>query len=1082
MSRSQNAEKSMIYELQEERSFLNSLLQSLPDMIWIKGADGIYLTCNHEFERFFGASESEIRGKTDYDFVDKPLADFFRQHDKDAMNSPTPLINEEWITYASDGRRVLLETTKTAIRNQQGKIIGVLGIGHDITLRHRQQQEIQLSENRLNEAQALAKIGSWEMCLVTHELYWSEETFNIFNLPSCTFKPSYESFLDIIHPDDRELVIEKFNDAIEQRETYFVSHRILVEGQVKYVEEKGHTEYSESGEPIRTVGTIQDVTDRVRYDNELTRLQNLVDYCADGILVIDAETSKIIDSNSAAHQVLGYSKDQMLKLHLWDFSQMMKTPEDWEAKLPEFIAKLSASCSPEPFEDVHIHKDGTLIPVEITARYIETPEANYFISTTRDIRDRKAAERVIKERTDRYNAVLAISKDGFWSVNSSTLCLEEVNDRYCELSGYSKEELIGKKVSELDAEDDPKTVNQRTQQTINEGGAIFESFHRRKDGSLWPVEVSISYYPTLSGRAFAFFRDITERKQAEDQMKHLAYHDMLTNLPNRQLLADRLQQARLVAERSDSLLAICYLDLDQFKPINDRYGHAMGDKLLIEVSRVLQEELRASDTLARLGGDEFVFLLTDLDSIYHCEEVIQRVLDHVVHPYEIEGKRLHISASIGITIYPHDSSSPDSLIRHADQAMYQAKAKGRNTYCMYDPIEDQKLHKYHKAIAELEHAIADSQLTLHYQPRIDLITGKLSSVEALVRWNHPDRGLLAPDEFLPLIEGNALEIALGEWVLKTALDQHVEWLNDGDIIPVSVNISPIHIKQANFPAFIKELLSAYPENTAHSLELEILETGAISSTAQVSAVMSACTNLGIKFSLDDFGTGYSSLTYFHKLPISILKIDRDFVRDMLDSPQDQDIVEGVIRLADAIGRPVVAEGVESLELGLILHQLGCRYAQGYGIAKPMPGQKLKGWYQEYLRDNSWCTLHEKAKDIVGPYDTTVAIFTHKHWLAQVKSYIRSNLSDPPPNLDSSHCTFSRWYNGIGRFRYGESPLYKELDDKHEEVHCFAESLVEIATSGDYETALTELDTLDRKGDELIALINKISSSSGKTLA
>lgn len=318
--------------------------------------------------------------------------------------------------------------------------------------------------------------------------------------------------------------------------------------------------------------------------------------------------------------------------------------------------------------------------------------------------------------------------------------LIEVNDTYCQMSGYNREELIGKKVWELDVKHTEAEARANEELLMRQGGVLFESEHQRADGSIWPVEVSISYSPIQGGQLFAFLRDISERKQVERRIQHMAYHDVLTGLPNRELLSDRLHQLILQSQRNQNLLAICYLDLDGFKPINDRYGHQTGDQLLIRFARRLQDELRESDTLARLGGDEFVLLLADLDTIYHAEEIIQRVLESIALPFDIENSRMHISASIGVTLYPHDQSDPDTLLRHADQAMYKAKESGKNTYTLFDPVADHKMHAYRQAISEFSQALAESQLVLHYQPRIDLQTGEVASVEALVRWQHPQRG------------------------------------------------------------------------------------------------------------------------------------------------------------------------------------------------------------------------------------------------------------------------------------------------------------------------------------------------------
>ncbi|MGH1462683.1 MAG: EAL domain-containing protein [Neptuniibacter sp.] len=945
MNSSPGVKQELLKRLENERSFLKSLIQNLPDLIWMKDTEGVFLSCNHEFELFFGAKEEEILGLTDYDFVDREQADFFRENDKKAMHSSMPLVNEEWITYVTDKRKVLLETTKTAIHDDKGNLIGVLGIGHDVTERAVQEEKIRRSEAQLQDAQRLAQIGSWELDFEKDQLFWSEQVFQIFELDPTSFTPNYSAFLDAIHPEDKDLVNDAFHHSLLHQTPYSISHRLLVNGKVKYVEEQGETEYTQDGSPIRSVGTIQDVTQRTLNEIKLNRMESLADHSPDGIFIVEAETAKIVDANHAAYANLGFTEEEMLQLYVWDVSKGIDDLQSWKERVPGIIEENGL-----PFEDLHQHKDGHIIPVEITAKYIVEPDGHFFITTS---------------------------------------------------------------------------------------------------------------------------RDISERKLAEKKMHYMAYHDLLTHLPNRVLLSDRLHQAISISDRTNTLLTICYLDLDEFKPINDKYGHETGDELLVQFARRLEVELRDSDTLARLGGDEFILMLTGLDSIYQAEEIIQRVLASIELPFNIQNHRLFVSGSIGATIYPHDNSDPDTLIRHADQAMYKAKESGKNQYCLFDPVEDHKVHAYRNALNEFEIAIAESQLVLYYQPRINLQDGTLASVEALIRWNHPEKGFLQPAEFLPIIEGTKLEIALDEWVLRTALNQHMLWREAGNILPVSVNISPRNVQLQNFCNHIHELLGLYPKDVLQNLELEVVETGAIGNTSQVAEMMESCTQLGIQFSLDDFGTGYSSLTYFHRLPISILKIDRNFVCDMLSNPQDQDIVEGVIRLAQAINRPVVAEGVESIELGLMLLQLGCKYAQGYGIAKPMPAEDVFTWYNSFRNKSAWISLHKKEFNPTSSYDLNVAIFTHKVWLDKVKGYLHSDLSGKVPSLKGQSCQFNCWYQGIGEYRYGNHPLFPSVNNKHQALHQLAEKMIKMAVEGRLDDARTSIEELEQLGVELTRVLAEL---------
>lgn len=1055
-------------ELDRESSIVKSLIQNIPDLIWLKDPEGRYLSCNSKFESFFGASEQAIKGKTDYDFVDKNLADFFRKNDLKAMENNGISINEEWITFARTGEKVLLETSKVPLTDRHGENIGVLGIGHDITERKLHEESLQQSEAALKEAQRLANIGNWEFDLISQKLIWSEQVYRIFEVDQMSAKTSYKNHLKAIHPADRAAVKDAFKHALRVKQPFQIRHRLSLDGKIKHVEQQGLIEFDDNGRAIKLVGTIQDITERVKSETQLERLNHFINQSSDSVFIIDAATARIVDANGTACSTLGYRLDEITQLHVWNINNTLSGLADWKKWLPDLMKHQG-----EVFETKHRCRNGNIISVEINARYVEEADGNFFIAIVRDISERKKSEQLILESSQRYQAVLSSTKDGFWLTDILGVILD-VNDAYCSYSGYTRQELRGMKISQLDFNESESDVAGRIQQLIKDGSSIFETMHQRKDGSTWPVEISISYSDIQQGQFFVFLRDISERKQAEKQIQYMAYNDLLTGLPNRELLADRLDQAISQALRTDKLLAICYIDLDGFKPINDRFGHATGDRLLLQFARRIKQSLRKGDTIARLGGDEFTLILSNLESIYQGEEIVHRTLESIAQPFEIDGFRIHISASIGVTFFPNDQSDPDTLLRHADQAMYLAKESGKNTFRLFNPIQNQKLQAHRAAIDEFSAALNLSQLALFYQPRIDLANGSLISVEALIRWQHSEKGLLLPAQFLPLIEGTPQEIALDEWVIKTALDQHMSWRAQGLILPVSVNLSPRHVQLTTFPEFLKTLLSSYPEDIAQFLELEVLETSAIGNTTRVAELMHACTRLGVKFSLDDFGTGYSSLTYFSRLPIHILKIDQHFVRDMLVNSQDQDIVEGVLRLAQALKRPVVAEGVESIELAMMLLQLGCQFAQGYGIAKPMPAQQLLLWITSWEENENWHKLSSEIKNLTEFYDLNVAIFTLRRWINQLAKYMESGCTEDKPVMDDKHCLFNLWYQGIGQIRYGDHSQFEYIREKHFAVHNLGRELINLFDKQQIASACNKLTEINQIGDDLVSLLTQLS--------
>ncbi|MBA4256369.1 MAG: hypothetical protein C0445_10890 [Polaromonas sp.] len=469
-------------------------------------------------------------------------------------------------------------------------------------------------------------------------------------------------------------------------------------------------------------------------------------------------------------------------------------------------------------------------------------------------------------------------------------------------------------------------------------------------------ELSVAVKPASRGQAGGFVvvaRDITQKQQHQEELEHVAHFDALTGLPNRVLLSDRLNQAMAHSLRSGLNLAVVFLDLDGFKAVNDQHGHEVGDQLLVALSERLKQALREGDTLARLGVDEFVAVLVGLEDVGGCLPVLQRLLRAAADPVVLTSGRVQVSASLGVTLFPQDAADADQLMRHADQAMYQAKQAGKNQYHLFDVESDSAVKTQAEKLARIAQALNNDELVLHYQPQVNMRTGQLVGVEALVRWQHPDEGLLAPGHFLPVLEGKPLAADLDEWVLDQAFAQLSAWQAQGFEVPVSVNVCAASLQK---PGFVRRLVQrqvAHPSLARELIKLEMLETSALEDMTGTAGVMRACSLIGVKFALDDFGTGYSSLTYLRRLPAEQLKIDQSFVRDMLEDPDDLGIVQGIMGLASAFKREVIAEGVETVAHGEHLLMLGCELAQGYGIARPMPPEQLPTWASRWVPPPSW---------------------------------------------------------------------------------------------------------------------------------
>ncbi len=536
--------------------------------------------------------------------------------------------------------------------------------------------------------------------------------------------------------------------------------------------------------------------------------------------------------------------------------------------------------------------------------------------------------------------------------------------------------------------------------------------------------------------------DITENRQQKKTLELMAHYDLLTKLPNRTLLADRFSQALAQIKRNHSLLGVCFLDLDNFKPVNDSYGHNVGDQLLIEVAKRIKSCIRERDTVSRFGGDEFVILLGDMNSDSQYEELLKRIHQSLAKPYYINEQVLTISASSGITLYPLDNVDFDTLLRHADQAMYQAKIAGRNRYYLFNRDKDLQKEIKHHQLQEIHQALLQDQLCLYYQPKVNMRTGVVFGLEALIRWKHPEKGLIPPLEFLPIIDGTDLEIQIGDWVIHQALKQLKKFHDQKIELEISINISSHHLQSSSFFSKMYGILEKYPEVNSKFVQLEILESSALSNLHSISHIIKRCKDeLGVKVALDDFGTGYSSLTHLRNLAAQTIKIDQSFVRDMLDDPNDFAIIDSVISLAHSFDRDVIAEGVESSEHGLMLLIMGCNNAQGYGISRPLPIEDVQKWLSSYVPNPAWIHC---ANEVRTTKENKKKLFwiTVTQWQ---KNFIRNLQSSPDsinqwPILKRRKCHCGIWIKRAKQEKLFNKNCSTELEKAHNSMHDFADIL------------------------------------------
>jgi diguanylate cyclase (GGDEF)-like protein/PAS domain S-box-containing protein len=807
-------------ELEAERLRLRVLLESIPDLVWMKDGAGVYRFCNPMFERFFGAKEADIVGKTDFDFVDADLAEFFQAHDRKAIEAGKPSINEEWVTFADDGHRTLLETTKTPVRNAQGELVGVLGVARDITGHKQTEQALQESENRL------------------HTILDSVEAFIYIKDPHYGYQYANRRV--------RELFGKSMEEIVGRDDAAFFD--------------------------AKTAANLR-VNDR-----------------------------RVIEQGErvAQEEVNTNAKDQITSAYL-----SVKLP------LRDQEGQIYGLCG---------------------------------IST--DITERKQTEASL-----RIAAAAFESQQGMLITDANNIILR-INRSFSEMSGYSVEEVVGQTPHMFASGRQDEQFYAAMWHSINSSGSWQgEIWDRRKSGEVYPKWLTITAVKDNAGvvtNYVATHADITERKNAEMQIRQLAFYDPLTLLPNRRLLADRLQQALIASTRSQREGALLFIDLDNFKTLNDTLGHDKGDLLLQEVARRVSDCLRECDTVARLGGDEFVVMLEDLsdnslEAASQAEGVGEKILTAISQPYDLAGQDYRCSSSIGVTLFgaPHHSS--DELMKRADLAMYQSKAAGRNTLRFFDPAMQAKVSARAGLEADLREGLKQAQFVLHYQPQLNA-SGHVTGVESLVRWQHPQRGLVPPGEFIPLAEETGLILPLGNWVLESACRQLAQWAPDpkrADLC-VAVNVSAGQMHQADFVEQVQAVLARTGANPKR-LKLELTESLLLKDIEDTIVKMKRLKAQGIGFSLDDFGTGYSSLSYLKRLPLEQLKIDQSFVRDVLTDPNDAAIARTVVALAQSLGLSVIAEGVETEAQRDWLAQQGCNAYQGYLFSRPLPVAALEAY-------------------------------------------------------------------------------------------------------------------------------------------
>lgn len=843
-------------DLEKGIGFYKTIIRNLPDLIWLKDLDGVYLACNSRFEACIGTSEQDIVGKTDNDLREPEWANLFQKRDKEAILRGYPSRSEEWTTFSSDGHSELLEMSRIPLKGEHGEWIGILGIGHNVTDRRESEEKLQKSEERFSLAMRGANDGLWDWNLETDEVYYSPRWKSMLGYENDELSNDLATWENLVHPADKEKVLQMVQDyVVGKMDVYDVEMRMQHKaGHDIFVLSRAFLVHGADDKAVRLVGTHVDITARKKAEEFDEK---------------NAEIMEMIATGRPASEI--YEEIALL----------------YEGLHP------GMRCSMLELQDGRLMHGG--------------------------------APSLPKEYCDAVHGL----QNG-------------PNVGSCGTSTYT-----GKRVLVENIDTDPKWAKIKhvalphgmrccwSEPIKNSSGMVLGAFGMYYNHPALPNEVESNDLKSAARLAGI----VMERDHAQKRIRELAFIDTLTGLASRAHFYQSLEASIKRSDRDASRLGLLYIDLDNFKGVNDSLGHDAGDLLLREIGQRLQRVARDIDFVARLSGDEFCILVTDVDDDYAASTVAQRCLEEVAEPIELSARKFTPACSIGIAHYPDDGQDLSTLIKAADTSLYAAKERGKNRYAFYQPQLTEQAEYRFRVEQNLREAVEKQQLSLVYQPQVEIHSGNIIGVEALCRWRHPQLGEVSPTEFIATAERIGMMKPLTEWVLKTACNQAMAWKKAGlPSIRMAVNISPAQFLDKDFVSLIQHVL----EETGMvptELELEVTES-VVQTDQQNLSIFRELKDLGVLLAIDDFGTGYSSFASLKHLTVDCLKIDKYFIDDMLIDHKSETLMGAMIDMGHNLDHAIIAEGVETIEQYQMLQKLGCEIAQGYLLSKPVSADSI----------------------------------------------------------------------------------------------------------------------------------------------
>jgi diguanylate cyclase (GGDEF)-like protein/PAS domain S-box-containing protein len=925
-----------------------------PDAVIISDkATGRFIEINAGFTRQFGWTSQETLGRTSVELgIWAQPGDRLRMLEAIENNALDGL---EVSLYHRDGglRRNLLFGGAMLL---DGCTCLVLSL-RDITEQRKQEQALQDSQERLNLALESADLGTWDWHIPSNMLFGSVRAAKLHGLAEQPFHDDFRKFFSFVPLEDRRAMREHYKRLAEgSAQDYQVTYRAIYANQeVHYLESTAKLYRDARGKPERMAGILIDISERVRREQRLAaseeKFATLFQASPDPIALTTVPDGRLVEINPSFTQVFGWQPEQiagrtMLELNFW---------ADVEVRTALFVKFYRQQKLDNEVADF-LDQQGRKLTCVVSTRPIEIGSQACILTSFRDISARQQAEAALKGSQEKFAKAFHSSPDAITITERDTGRYIEVNQGFSRLTGYQADEVIGRSAGELSVWADPQERVQMVQRLLQDGHVYHMEMHgRHRDGTVKLVEVSVepielNATPCLLLTA----RDISELKHAQAQVQHLAYHDSLTNLPNRALLLDRLTQQIALLKRHELRGALLFLDLDHFKHINDSLGHPVGDAVLKLVTARLEASVRQEDTVARLGGDEFVVLLSGLEGkrstvVRQARGVAEKLRQLLAEPMLLDGHRLQVTPSIGIALIPDHGDTPADLLKRADIALYRAKDSGRNCIQLFRNTMQKAASERLRLENDLRLALARGEFELHFQPQVDARNNQIIGAEALLRWCHPTLGAQSPALFIHVLEESGLILEVGGWVLAEACHACAQLLKDGLVdasqFSLCVNISPRQFRQNDFVERVESSLAA-SKLPAGMLKLEITEGIVIQNIDDTIAKMNRLKRVGVSFAMDDFGTGYSSLTYLKRLPVDVLKIDQSFVRDATLDVNDAEIIRAIVAMARSLGLAMIAEGVEQRDQLDFLQQQGCHHYQGYLFSKPVPLTQFRSLLEE----------------------------------------------------------------------------------------------------------------------------------------